>query len=124
MNILRIEIEQEATFVLALVHATERVAYMMIHTLTMRNSLILVTDPILATILDHAPALLSRSCSPVEATPRCRVLHIPHQDMPVLSLLVSLPVFPRARTPLTAVGPWRCQFTERRIPPQPYQCQV
>lgn len=126
---LRIETELEATFVLVLVLvlATERAAHIMIRTLMTMGSLFLATDPnpatvlTLATILDRAPALLHRSCSLAEATPRCRAVHTPHQDMLVQSL-GSLPVFQRDHTHPMAVGLCQCQFTERHIPHQPYPC--
>jgi hypothetical protein len=123
MPSIRIETEQEANFALVLVLATERAAHMVIRTLTMINSLFLATDPslatvlILATILDHAPVLVNRSCRSLqEATLRCR-LHTPHQDILVHSLLVS-----RDRIRLMVAGACQCQFTERSIPHQPDPC--
>jgi hypothetical protein len=121
------ETEEEANFALALVLvlATERAAHMVISMLMTMRWLFLATDPglatilTLATILDHAPALVNQLCLR-EAIPQCRV-RTPHRDIPVQSLQASLPASPQGHIHLMAVETCRCQFS---IPHQPDPCLV
>lgn len=121
----RIETDQMAIFVLTLALALT----MMNRMLTMIASVLIVTDPvlatalilILATILVLVLALPNRLLCLALATLQCQVAHILRQ---VTLVPASIPVSRLDHTHLLTEGEtWQCQFMQRHILRQLYRCQ-